>query len=147
MGSGSDRQALPRPFGPFTLVRRLAVGGMAEVYVAKARGVGGFEKLVALKLIHPRHSEDATFVKMLVDEAKLSVLLTHTNIVQTFDLGCIDDTYFIVMEFVDGPDVHRILERLRAGVSRSPSISPVTSWPRRAAGSTTPTSDAIAASR
>ncbi|MAT29342.1 MAG: hypothetical protein CMN29_31145 [Sandaracinus sp.] len=102
---------LPRPFGPYTLLRRLAVGGMAEVYVAKTRGLGGFEKLVAIKVIHPRFSDDDHFVRMLVEEAKLSVLLTHVNIGQTFDLGCIDDTYFLVMEFIEGADAYKILKR------------------------------------
>ena len=55
---------LPRPFGPYTLMRRLAVGGMAEVYVGKTKGIGGFEKLVAIKVIHPRYSEDEHFVKI-----------------------------------------------------------------------------------
>jgi len=107
----SDNMDLPRPFGPYTLLRRLAVGGMAEVYVAKARGIGGFEKLVAIKVIHPRYSEDDHFVTMLVDEAKLSVLLTHVNIAQTFDLGCNEETYYIVMELVEGADAYKLLKR------------------------------------
>jgi len=97
---------LPRPFGPYSLLRRLAVGGMAEIYVAKTRGLGGFEKLVAIKLVHPHLSADTHFVQMLIDEAKILVLLTHTNIAQVFDLGCIDGTYYIAMEFVEGLDVH-----------------------------------------
>ncbi|UJR79870.1 serine/threonine-protein kinase [Sandaracinus amylolyticus] len=102
---------LPRPFGPYTLTRRLAVGGMAEVYVAKTKGLGGFEKVVAIKVIHPRYSEDEHFVQMLVEEAKISVLLTHVNIAQTFDLGCIDDTYYIVMELIEGADAYRVMRR------------------------------------
>jgi len=109
-----DALDLPREFGAYTLLKRLAVGGMAEVYVAKAQGIGGFEKLVAIKVIHPRLSEDEHFITMLVEEAKLSVLLTHGNIAQTFDLGCIDETYFIVMEYVDGADAYRILKRCEA---------------------------------
>lgn len=97
---------LPRGFGPYTLLRRIAVGGTAEIYVAKTAGLGGFEKLVALKLVHPHLSADPHFVRMLVDEAKILVLLTHANVAQVFDLGCIDDTYFIAMEFVEGLDVH-----------------------------------------
>ncbi len=96
----------PRPFGPYSLLRRLAVGGMAEIYVAKTRGLGGFEKLVAIKLVHPHLSADTHFVQMLIDEAKILVLLTHANIAQVFDLGCIDGTYYIAMEFVEGMDVH-----------------------------------------
>ncbi|MFT3921729.1 MAG: PEGA domain-containing protein [Myxococcales bacterium] len=97
---------LPRAFGPYTLLKRLAVGGMAEIYVAKTAGLGGFEKLVALKLVHPHLSADPHFVRMLVDEAKILVLLTHANVAQVFDLGCIEGTYFISMEYVEGLDVH-----------------------------------------
>jgi eukaryotic-like serine/threonine-protein kinase len=96
----------PRTFGPYTLLRRLAVGGMAEIYVASTPGLGGFEKLAALKLVHPHLAADPQFVRMLIEEAKILVLLTHANIAQVFDLGCIDDTYYIAMEFVDGLDVH-----------------------------------------
>src|SRR5688500_13191434 len=84
---------------------------MAEVYVAKARGIGGFEKLVAIKVIHPRFSEDEHFITMLVEEAKIAVLLQHVNIAQIFDLGCIEDTYFIVMEFIEGADAYRMMKR------------------------------------
>ncbi|MCA9581156.1 MAG: protein kinase [Myxococcales bacterium] len=102
---------LPQPFGPYTLVRRLATGGMAEIFVAKTKGVGGFEKRVAIKLIHPRFSQDDHFTGMLVQEAKLSVRLTHRNIAQVFDLGCIDGSYFIVMEFVEGKDAFSLMKR------------------------------------
>ncbi|MEM9188201.1 MAG: serine/threonine-protein kinase, partial [Myxococcota bacterium] len=104
---------LPRPFGEYTLLRRLAVGGMAEVYIAKAKGIGGFERLVAIKVIHPRFSEDDHFVQMLVEEAKISVLLSHHNIVQCFDLGRIDETYFIVMEYIEGADAYRTLRKAK----------------------------------
>jgi serine/threonine protein kinase len=102
---------LPKPFGNYTLLRRLAVGGMAEVYVGKTKGIGGFEKLVAIKVIHPRYSEDEHFVTMLVEEAKISVLLNHVNIAQTFDLSCIDGTYYIVMEFIEGADAYRVMRK------------------------------------
>ena len=102
---------LPRPFGPYTLLRRVAVGGMAEVYVGKTKGIGGFEKLAAIKVIHPRYSEDEHFVKMLVEEAKISVLLTHVNIAQTFDLGEVDGVYYIAMELVEGADGYRVMRK------------------------------------
>ncbi len=102
---------LPRPFGPYTLLRRVAVGGMAEVYVGKTKGIGGFEKLVAIKVIHPRYSEDDHFVNMLVEEAKIAVLLTHVNIAQTFDLGRVEDTYYIAMELVEGADGYRVMRK------------------------------------
>ncbi len=119
-GTGMSGVSLPRTLGDYTLVRRLAVGGMAEVYVAKALGLSGFEKLVAIKVIHPRYSEDEQFIQMLIDEAKLSVLLTHTNIAQTFDLGCIDGTYFIVMEYVEGADAYQLLKQVTAQKKRIP---------------------------
>ncbi len=95
------------------LTRRLAVGGMAEVYAARVKGGAGFEKLVALKRIHPHLSRDDEFVSMLIEEAKLSVSLSHQNIVQTFDLGCIDGSYFIVMEHVEGHNLDQVLRALR----------------------------------
>lgn len=109
----SDALDLPKPFGTYTLLRRLAIGGMAEVYVAKTNGIGGFEKLVAIKVIHPRFSEDEHFSQMLIEEAKISVQLNHVNIAQTFDLGRVDDTYFISMEFVDGADGYSVSKRAK----------------------------------
>ena len=102
---------LPRQLGPYTLLRRIAVGGMAEVYVARTQGLGGFEKKMAIKVIHPRHSKDEKFIRMLVEEAKISALLVHHNIVQIFDLGCIEGTYFIVMEYIEGADTYRLVRR------------------------------------
>src|SRR5262249_3374521 len=84
---------------------------MAEIHLAKARGVGGFEKLVALKMIHPNFSSDEHFIHMLIDEAKISVQLQHVNIAHTFDLGRVGGTYYIAMEYVDGWDLFKILRR------------------------------------
>ena len=106
-----DDLDLPRDLGTYTLLKRLAVGGMAEVYVAKTKGIGGFEKHVAVKVIHPRYSEDEHFVQMLVEEAKISVLLTHVNIAQTFDLGRHGEQYYIVMEYIEGADAYRVMRK------------------------------------
>lgn len=103
--------SIPKTLGPYAILRRLAVGGMAEVFIGKAGGVSGFEKLVALKLIHPTHAEDDTFINMLIDEAKITVRLNHANIVQTFDLGCTAGKYYIVMEYVDGADLSKIIQQ------------------------------------
>lgn len=100
---------LPRPFGPYELVRQLGVGGMAEVYVARARSVAGFEKVVALKMIHPRLSTDPEFTQLLVEEAKITAQLSHRNIVQLIDLGQVDNTHYIAMEFVDGLDLNKLI--------------------------------------
>ncbi|MCX5745181.1 MAG: serine/threonine-protein kinase [Proteobacteria bacterium] len=100
-----------RQFGPYRLVRQIAVGGMAEIHLAKTKGIAGFEKYVALKMIHPNLAEDEQFIEMLVDEAKIAVQLTHANIAQTFDLGRVGDTYYITMEYIDGADLYKILRR------------------------------------
>jgi len=100
-----------RQFGPYRLVRQIAVGGMAEIHLAKTKGIAGFEKYVALKMIHPNFAEDEQFIQMLVDEAKIAVQLNHANIAQTFDLGRVGDTFYITMEYVDGADLYKILRK------------------------------------
>ena len=84
---------------------------MAEIHLAKTKGIAGFEKYVALKMIHPNFAEDEQFIQMLVDEAKIAVQLNHGNIAQTFDLGRVGDTYYITMEYVDGADLYKILRK------------------------------------
>ncbi len=101
-------------FGKYTLLERLAVGGMAEIFRASAGGFDGFEKIVAIKRLHKQYSEDSDFATMLIDEAKLAVQLNHSNIGQVFDLGCIDGQYFIVMEFINGLDLQELADRVRS---------------------------------
>ncbi len=103
----------PKPFGKYFLIEKLATGGMAEIYKAKTFGVDGFEKLLAIKRILPHCSTDKEFITMLIDEAKLSVALSHTNITQVFDLGKVGDDYFISMEFVDGVNLREMIQRCR----------------------------------
>jgi serine/threonine protein kinase len=86
---------------------------MAEVFRAKRKGVEGFEKVVALKRILPHLSSNKDFVEMFIAEAKMVASLSHPNIVQIFDLGKIDETYYIAMEFVEGKDLRTILTRAR----------------------------------
>lgn len=100
-----------RKLGPYELVERLAVGGMAEIYVARARGAQGFEKEYVLKLIHPKYVGDQEFIRMLVDEAKLVGALTHPNVAQVIDLGVDGDAYYILMEYVRGKDLYQVLNR------------------------------------
>ncbi|QDG54652.1 PEGA domain-containing protein [Persicimonas caeni] len=100
-------------FGKYTLLEKIAVGGMAEIYRAKTVGLGGFEKLLAIKRLHPQFGDEHDVTKMLVDEARIAVQLTHPNIAQIFDLGCIDEQYFIAMEFIDGVDLHQLNKRQR----------------------------------
>ena len=105
------RVVAERLFGPYELVHPIAVGGMAEIYLARTKGIAGFEKYVALKMIRPHLADDQQFIKMLVDEANIAVQLTHGNIAQTFDLGCVGKTYYIAMEYVDGEDLRNVLEQ------------------------------------
>jgi serine/threonine protein kinase len=95
--------------GPYELVRQLAAGGMAEVHLAKSTGIAGFEKQVAIKLIHASLSEQPDAVDMLVDEAKLAVKLAHPNIAQIYDLGYVDGSYYIAMEYVEGVDLSQLV--------------------------------------
>lgn len=95
--------------GDYELIKSLGHGGMAEVFLAKHSGIGGFQRLIALKVIHPTHSEDPEFIESLVQEAKVAVQLSHPNIGQVHDLGKVDNVYFIVMDFIDGKDLYRLL--------------------------------------
>ncbi len=103
----------PIQFGKYWLLDRVNVGGMAEVWKAKAFGVEGFERLLAVKRILPNIAEDEEFITMFIDEAKIAVQLNHANIAQIFDLGKVDDSYFIALEFVHGKDLRGIYDRCK----------------------------------
>jgi hypothetical protein len=103
----------PIPFGKYYLLERINIGGMAEVFKAKTFGVEGFERLIAVKRILPNIAEDEEFIAMFIDEAKIAVQLQHGNIAQIFDLGKVDDSYFIALEYVNGKDLRSIFDRLR----------------------------------
>ncbi|HEY8379035.1 MAG TPA: protein kinase [Nannocystis sp.] len=89
---------------------KLDAGGMAEVYVAEAESMAGFKKKVAIKRILPGLIKDQRFVRMFLDEARLSLRLAHANIVSVFDIGESDSTYFIVMDFVQGTNLKTVIE-------------------------------------
>ena len=103
--------AKPIPFGDYFLLEKLNTGGMAEVYKAKTFGVEGFERIVAVKKILPSIAEDKEFISMFIDEAKIAGQLTHANIAQIFDLGNINDEYYIALEYVPGHDLRVIFDR------------------------------------
>ena len=104
----------PCAFGKYILLDKIASGGMAEIFKAKTVGVSGFEKILAIKRIHPQFAQNQEFITMLIDEAKISVFLNHSNIVQVFDLGRIGEHYFIAMEYVNGIDLHRYLKKCKS---------------------------------
>jgi eukaryotic-like serine/threonine-protein kinase len=103
----------PTTFGKYLLLERINVGGMAEVFIAKAFGVEGFERFLAIKKILPTMAEDQAFITMFIDEARVSVQLNHANIVHIHELGKYEETYYIAMEYVAGRDLRTILERYR----------------------------------
>jgi eukaryotic-like serine/threonine-protein kinase len=104
---------LPRQLGRYTLVRKLATGGMAELFLAIQRSVGGFEKLTVIKRILPAMNQDQGFIEMLLHEARIAATLSHPNIVHVFDLGMADGAYFIAMEHVHGEDLRAIVRQMK----------------------------------
>jgi serine/threonine-protein kinase len=115
---------LPTSFGKYYLTEKLATGGMAEIYLAKIIGPGGFEKPVVIKQILPKLSGQRHFVDLFVAEAKTLVTLTHGNIVPVYELGVIDDTYFIAMDYIDGPTLYRLTETMaRRDAQMRPAVA------------------------
>lgn len=104
----------------YRVIERIAAGGMAEVYRAESAGLEGFKKIVAIKRVLPHLAEKKQFIGMFLDEARTSAHLSHSNCVQVFDIGVGDNTYFIVMEFVDGSDLKAIIEHRRQKGQRVP---------------------------
>jgi serine/threonine-protein kinase len=98
-------------FGKYVLIDRIAVGGMAEIFLARQEGLEGFEKTIVIKRIRPHLSNQQSFVNMFLNEAKLAAQLNHPNIVQIYDLGRITDSYFIAMEYIFGRDMRRIIPK------------------------------------
>ncbi len=101
-------------FGRYKLVKQLGAGGMAEVYLATISGEAGFEKQVALKIMHANLATQEKVVDLFLDEARIVSRLTHPNIVQISDLGKDGTDYFIAMEFVDGWDLDKLVRAVRA---------------------------------
>jgi serine/threonine protein kinase len=106
--------------GPYLLGDRLGLGGMAEVYVAERAGPRGFAKRFAVKRILPELAQDARFVAMFCDEARICAALCHPNIVQVVDFGEANGELFMAMEFVDGVSLARLLRSVSARRERFP---------------------------
>ncbi|HEX8792365.1 MAG TPA: serine/threonine-protein kinase [Polyangiaceae bacterium] len=109
----ASMDGLPCRFGKYTLIRKLASGGMAELFLAIQKSVAGFEKLVVIKRILPANNQDRAFIDMLLHEARVAATLSHPNIVQVFDVGSVDGTYFIAMEHVHGEDLRSIVRQMK----------------------------------
>lgn len=115
----------PHRFGQYTLTARLGRGGMADVYRARREGAAGFERTVVVKKILSSHNEDPQFVDMFINEAKIAARLAHPNIVQVYELGEQDGEFFIVMEYVKGKDLLRLLRILAQTRPESPAVPPL----------------------
>ncbi len=109
-------------FGGYTLLERLAMGGMAEVFLARPEGQ---DRLVAVKRILPSVAADDDFIAMFIDEAKIAGQLTHPNIAQILDIGRINNSYFIAMEYVSGQDLRGLWDRTREAAPSTPRGMPI----------------------
>ena len=99
--------------GDYQLLERIAIGGMAEVWKARKKGLEGFQKTVAIKRILPHLTDSSDFVTMFIDEAKLAAQLDHNHIIHIHDLGKAGDDFYIAMEYVEGKDLRSILNTAR----------------------------------
>ncbi|MBI2372733.1 MAG: protein kinase [Deltaproteobacteria bacterium] len=108
--AGGQPWTLPHKYGQYELLERIGAGGMAEVFRARKSGVAGFEKICVIKRILPHLAQQARFVNMFVNEAKLAAQLTHQNVVQVFELASLEGgELFIAMEYVPGTDLRKML--------------------------------------
>jgi len=118
-----DRFAPGTMLGRYELLATIGEGGMARVILARQRGPAGFEKAVVIKVIHPRMSEDQAAVGMLLDEARVAAQINHRNVVQTYELGEAHGTWYIVMEYLHGESLHRMLKAAALGPGIDPRLS------------------------
>ncbi len=105
---GGSLRSVPFSSGKYEVVARLGRGGMAQVFLAVVRGMGGFNKLVVIKRLD---SDDASFRRMFLDEARVAALLSHPNVVHTYEVSEHGGSYFIAMEYLDGQPLNKIVRR------------------------------------
>lgn len=108
----AEVEPLRRWVGRYELIHRLAHGGMATVYLGRAKGKAGFEKIVAVKVIHPHLAGEAEFVGMFLDEARIAARIHHPHVVEILDLGESDGAYYMVMEFIEGENLAALIRTL-----------------------------------
>ena len=107
VGGGGEAQSRQR----YQVIKKIDAGGMAEIYLGRSESIEGIARTVAIKRVLPHLTKNEKFINMFLDEARLSMLLTHANIVQVFDVGKSGDTYFIVMEYVEGYNLRRVFQK------------------------------------
>jgi eukaryotic-like serine/threonine-protein kinase len=111
MTTQDDQPAVPRTIGRYEVIAEIASGGMGVVYLARHAGEAGFQRLFAIKLMHPHLAEDRLFVDMLRDEARIAAHIHHPNVVPILDLGSEGGRHYVVMEFIDGCSLSALLAR------------------------------------
>jgi len=114
VGSTAIRQVSFEQYGRYLLLDRIGQGGMADIYRAVSQGVEGFRRTFVIKRIRPEKSSSPEFIRMFCEEARISAMLNHPNIVQVYDFGSIAGSYFLAMEYVPGRDLSSTMRRLRA---------------------------------
>ncbi|MDH3622712.1 MAG: protein kinase [Myxococcales bacterium] len=120
-GDRISRPVAGRQLGRYEILTQLASGGMASVYVARAQGVAGFERLVAIKVLHPHLAYEQEFISMFLDEARLAARIRHMNVVPTLDISdSPGDGYFLVMEYIEGNHLGALLGRAAKKGERLP---------------------------
>ncbi|MCA9671722.1 MAG: serine/threonine protein kinase [Myxococcales bacterium] len=108
-------------FGKYELLERLARGGMAEIFLARAASLEGFEKLLVIKRIRPTKASDPQFIRMFLDEARVAASLDHPNVVQIYDVGAVDGEYFLAMEYLHGTDLQQLVAAcMQKGMAKPP---------------------------
>mgnify|MGYP006287289579 CR=1 FL=1 len=110
--SGAGERASPpvrRAFGRYELLMEMGMGGMASLYLARLKGPESFQKLLAIKRIHSQLARQQSFINMFLDEARIAALIHHPNVATTFDMGSVDGSYYIAMEYVHGHNLGEIL--------------------------------------
>ncbi len=116
-----DADGMPRRFGKYTLIRKLAIGGMAEIFLALQRSMAGFEKLIVVKRVLPHLAKDAAFIELLLSEARIAATLNHPNVAHIYDVGEVDGQFYIAMEHIHGEDLRSIVRQMKhAGVKAFP---------------------------
>jgi len=110
----------PRVIGRYALFDEIAAGGMATVHIGRLRGPVGFSRTVAIKRLHPQYAKDPEFVAMFLDEARLAARIRHPNVVPTLDVVALDQELFLVMEYVQGESLSRMIKASRTHDTEMP---------------------------
>ena len=112
--------------GPYRLVKKIAQGGMAELFVAEYERIDGFRRTVAIKRVLPHLAQNRDFINMFIREARLAAILQHPNIVQIVDFGKISDIYFIAMDYIRGKNLSEIMSSMGKGMTADQSVFIIT---------------------